>query len=164
MGDTTSSVDRRRFLAGGLSAAALVGLWQDIGQAQGSAPTAAEKANIDVVNQFCKAWNLSPANAAKEKMLSLMTADCTWQIGKSPAAVGRAAIGERMTKFLANTRFELNVFDTFARGDLVVNSRIDSNVHPDATDTPYPIVGIFYLKGGKIAEWYELLMQRRMQL
>src|SRR5262245_29289201 len=164
MGDTRNSVDRRRFLAGGLSAAGLAGLWQDIGQAQGSAPTATEQANIEVVNQFCKAWFLSPADAARETMLSLMTPDCIWQISESPAAVGRAAIGERMTKCLAKTRFELNVFDTFARGDLVVNSRIDSNIHPDATDTPYPIVGIFYLKGGKIAEWYELLMQRRMQL
>jgi limonene-1,2-epoxide hydrolase len=69
-----------------------------------------------------------------------------------------------MKKFLANTHFFLNVFDTFARGDLVVHSRIDSNIHPDSVDTPYPMVGVFFMKGGKINEWYELMMDRRMKM
>ncbi len=162
------AIDRRAMMTAGLGAIIAAGLLGEsrIAAAPGDVVemTAAEKANVKVVNDFCKAWDLQPAAAAREKMQSLMTEGCVWKISNSAAAVGRAAIGERMTKFLANTHFNLNVFDTFARGSLVVNSRIDSNIHPDGVDTPYPIVGVFFMKDGKINEWYELTMRREMKI
>jgi limonene-1,2-epoxide hydrolase len=158
----------RRVLLAGLGAVAAAGLIAEAGTAEAAGDVVdmsdVEKANVKVVNEFCKAWDLQPANAARDKMLSLMTEGCVWKISNSPAAVGRAAIGDRMTKFLANTHFNLNVFDTFAKGNLVVNSRIDSNIHPDSIDTPYPIVGVFFMKDGKINEWYELLMRREQKI
>jgi limonene-1,2-epoxide hydrolase len=126
------------------------------------APTAAEKANLDVVDQFCKACFIRPAEASREKMLSLMTPDGLWRIRTGPACIGHEAVGGLMKTALSTTGFDLNVFDTFARGDIVINTRIDSNVYTNGkpTDTPYPIAGVFVMKGGKIAEWYEMLMQR----
>src|SRR5260221_9191708 len=112
-------------------------------------PTAAEKANLDAVDQFCKAWFIRTAEASREKMLSLMTRDGLWRIRTGPARIGHEAVGGLMTTALNTTRFDLNVFDTFARGDIVINTRIDSNVYTNGkpTDTPYPIAGVFIMKG-----------------
>jgi limonene-1,2-epoxide hydrolase len=171
--EQTKIVNRRDFVTRGLGVAALVGLWPEMSMAQSTvrdqsgfvnmtAPTAAEKANLDVVDQFCKAWFMRPADTAREKLLNLMTPEGVWKIRTRPALVGREAVGGLMKTVLSTTRFDMNVFDTFARGDIVVNSRIDSNVYPDGsrTDAPYHIVGVFIMKSGKIAEWYEMLMYR----
>jgi limonene-1,2-epoxide hydrolase len=167
------TVNRRDFVTRSLGVAAFAALGPEAGMAQSTvrdqsglvnmtAPTAAEKANLDVVDQFCKAWSMRPADAAREKLLNLMTSDCAWKIRTRPALVGREAVGGLMKTALSTTRFDMNVFDTFVRGDFVVNSRIDSNVYPDGspTDAPYHIVGVFIMKQGKIAEWYEMLMYR----
>ena len=47
---------------------------------------------------------------------------------------------------------EFEVLDTFARGPIVVNERIDRFTLPDRS-IEWRGVGVFYLKDGAIAEW-----------
>ena len=51
--ETTGSLDRRTFLLAGLGAAAATGF---AGTAQAAEPTATERANMQLVKDFCAAW------------------------------------------------------------------------------------------------------------
>ncbi len=44
------------------------------------------------------------------------------------------------------------MLDTWARGPMVINERIDSFTRPDQSPA-YHLVGVFFIKEGKIAEW-----------
>jgi limonene-1,2-epoxide hydrolase len=43
--------------------------------------------------------------------------------------------------------------ETFARGPVVVNSRIDSTLKGTHATHPTSVVGVFVVKNGKIKEW-----------
>ena len=50
------------------------------------------------------------------------------------------------------TSVEFEMRDTWARGPVVVNDRVDRFVLPNRS-IEVPVVGIFYMVDGKIAEW-----------
>jgi limonene-1,2-epoxide hydrolase len=69
-----------------------------------------------------------------------------------PPAVGREAVTARVKTIIDRVdRFE--VLETFARGPMVVNERIDR--FSNFTLKTWRGVGVFFLKDGKIAEWYD---------
>lgn len=67
-------------------------------------------------------------------------------------AVGAAAV-ERIKSYVErSSKIEFKVLDSWARGPMVINERIDSFTRPDASPA-YHLVGVFFIKDGKIAEW-----------
>jgi limonene-1,2-epoxide hydrolase len=118
--------------------------------------TAAEKANVALVNAFCKSWGDKATTV--EKIMESMTDDCSFKVNGQPATMGRAAVAALFTTFFKDgTRYKMETHETFAKGPVVVNARTDTTLHADKNDPPGPIVGIFIFKNGKIQEWEEVI-------
>jgi limonene-1,2-epoxide hydrolase len=111
--------------------------------------TAAERANVKVVNDFCAAW---PSHDL-EKVLSFFSNDGAYRMSERQEPVkGRQAVRDKINSFLNNVvKFE--VLDTFARGPMVFNERIDHFQKLQLKS--WHGVGVFFLRDGKIVEWYD---------
>jgi limonene-1,2-epoxide hydrolase len=112
-------------------------------------PTAAEQANLALVTAFCAAF----ATRDIAKIASYMAPNCSYRITEtSPPAVGAAAV-ERIKSYVErSSKIEFKILDSWARGPMVVNERIDSFTRTDASPM-YHLVGVFFIKDSKIAEW-----------
>jgi limonene-1,2-epoxide hydrolase len=146
MSNRQGGTDRRRFLATGLGAVALGGASRT---AEAAEPTALEKANMQVVKDFCAAW---PSHDL-EKILSFFPDNGAYRMTETmEPAKGREAMAARIKTIINNVdRFE--ILDTFARGPIVVNERIDR--FSSFQLKSWHGIGVFFLKDGKIAEWYD---------
>lgn len=153
----TRHVTRRSFLTAGsvaavavAVAAAAVPVEVDAGQA-----TAEEASNIAVVNAFCAAF-VVPFDW--EKIATPLTSDCKYRASQNvPLVEGPDAIVEFLQSFAGNaTSVGFDVIDTWARGPVVVNDRVDRFVLPDRS-LDIPVVGVFHLIDGKIAEWTDFV-------
>ena len=128
-----------------------------------NAPSAAsssviEKANVQLVKDFCKAWGDDPPDA--ENMANkFLSDDCVVRFGESIEPVtGHEAAVALFETFLANgERYDLKVLESFARGPVVVNSRVDSTIRGTRTTHPTSVVGVFIVKDGKIKEWSDFV-------
>jgi len=145
--------DRRTFLAGvgGVAGSGLAAT-----RVMAADWTPAERANVKVVNDFCAAWEThDPA-----KITAFFTDDCTYRpIETAVPAKGRDAVTALIKTFVANVqRFE--ILETFARGPMVVNERIDRFTGGPLRS--WRGVGVFFLKDGKIVEWndYTISLER----
>ena len=70
-------------------------------------------------------------------------------------ANGHAGVTERLGTWLETSqRIEFNIVDTFAKGPMVVNHRIDRFMSTTRPLT-WEGVGVFFLKDGKIKEWFD---------
>jgi len=116
-----------------------------------------EKTNVQLVNDFCGAWpGHEPA-----KIMSFFADNCAYRMTETMEPnKGRGAVTSRITS-LTGTVQGFEVLDTWARGPMVINERIDHF-------TAGPLkswhgVGVFFLKDGKIVEWYDytIAMERR---
>ena len=67
-------------------------------------------------------------------------------------AKGRDAVTARV-KSIIDRVVEFKVLDTFARGPMVINERIDS--FSGGPLKAWHGVGVFFVKDGKIVEWYD---------
>ncbi len=114
-------------------------------------PTAAEKANLALVADFCAAF----ATRDMAKIASYLAPNCSYRITETvPPALGPAAI-ERIKSYVErSSKIEFKILDSWARGPMVINERIDSFTRPDASPA-YRLVGVFFIKDGKIAEWVD---------
>jgi len=113
-----------------------------------------EKANVQLVKDFCKAWGDDPPDA--ENMANkYLSDDCIVRFGETIEPVtGHEAAAALFDTFLANgERYDLKILETFARGPVVVNSRVDSTIRGTRTTHPTSVVGVFIVKDGKIREW-----------
>jgi limonene-1,2-epoxide hydrolase len=146
MSNTQSGTNRRGFLAIGLGGIALAGVG---GTAEAAGPSALEQANMQVVKAFCDAW---PSHDL-DKILAFFADNGAYRMTETmEPAKGREALAARIKTIVNNVdRFE--ILDTFARGPMVVNERIDhfSNFQLKR----WHGVGVFFLKDGKIVEWYD---------
>ena len=117
-----------------------------------------EKANIQLVKDFCKAWNDDPPDA-DEMVGKYLTDDCFIRFGETIEPVnGHDAAIALFETFLSNgERYDLKILETFARGPVVVNSRIDSTIKGTRITHPTPVVGVFVVKDGKIKEWSDFV-------
>jgi limonene-1,2-epoxide hydrolase len=119
--------------------------------------TAAEKANVDAVNAFCAAW---PSHDIT-KIMSFFADQCSYRLTETrEPAKGRDAVKAQIANFLDGVQ-EFKVLDTFAKGPMVFNERIDS--FASGALKSWHGVGVFFLKDGKIVEWYDytILAERR---
>ena len=116
---------------------------------RGAEPTAQERANIRVVKDFCEAWRSHDVT----KIMSYFADNCAYRpLETMETAKGRDAVENEIKRFVNNVeRFE--TLETWARGPMVINQRIDHF-------TSFQIkawhgTGVFFLKNGKIVEWFD---------
>ncbi len=118
--------------------------------------TAAEKANVQVVNDFCAAW---PSHDIDE-IMSFFAEDCAYRMTETqPAIKGRQAVMDKIKSFLDSAE-RIDVLETFAKGPMVMNERNDR--FKSGRLKMWHGVGVFFLKAGKIVEWsdYTISMER----
>jgi len=139
---------RRDLLAMGAMGAAFAGLAP--GKAQAASFTAAERANIRTVKDFCEAWSTRDV----ARVSAFFADDAVYRVLETAKPlIGKQAIGQMLTKFLQQTRkVEFHVFETYAAGPIVLTHRHDSFVSARATRS-FNVAGVFFLRNGKIAEW-----------
>ena len=142
-------IDRRQALTAlGLSGAATLGITSTLRAV--TEPTHTEAANIDLVNAMCATW-VAPMNFSK--LGELLSDDCIYRATETaPPVTGRDAIIERLQGLGQSSFIEFEVIETFARGSIVVNDRIDRFELPNR-QIEWHGVGVFYIKDDKIAEW-----------
>jgi limonene-1,2-epoxide hydrolase len=146
MTNSHHGTDRREFLATGLGAVALVGMSRT---AEAAEPTALEKANMQVVKDFCAAW---PSHDL-EKILSFFADNGAYRMTETmEPAKGREALTARI-KTIINNVDGFDILDTWARGPMVVNERTDR--FSNFVLKRWHGVGVFFVKDGKIVEWYD---------
>ncbi len=116
--------------------------------------TPAEKANVQVVTDFCAAW---PSHNL-DQLLSFFADNGAYRMSETLEPVkGKQAVANRIASFLDRVeRFE--VLDTLAKGPMVFNERID-HFHGGPLKSWHG-VGVFFLKDGKIVEWYDYTIAR----
>ena len=139
-GDYTNAMTRSQFLmAGGAFAI----------PATAASRTPAEEANLTLVADFCGAF----ATRDMTKIASYLAPNCSYRITETaPPATGAAAV-ERIRSYVErSSKIEFKILDSWARGPMVVNERIDSFTRPDASPA-YHLVGVFFMTDGKIVEW-----------
>ena len=147
---------RSMFAAGALGAAAAAGLAGPAAGAAAAPMTPAEKANLDLVNAFCKSWGDKATTVAE--IMSHMTEDCSFQINGQPPVIGKAAVTATFEGFFRDgSVYEMITHETFVKGPVVINARTDTTIKPTGRAKPSPIVGIFLFKDGKIHEWEEII-------
>ena len=154
MENNETDVTRRHlFVAGGLGlvAAAMPAA------AQAAEMGETEKANVKLVQDFIKAWADDPVDPVK--LGSFMAEDCSVKlVDNKPPAIGReAAIALFKSYLTKGQRYDMRVQETFARGPVVVNTRIDGAIGAK----PHDSVGLFYIKDGKIKEWNDYYPPRK---
>ena len=109
-------------------------------------------ANIKVVNDFCAAF----ASRDLNQPLAFLASDVVYRVTETtPPVTGHDGVKSRLQSFMdSSSRVEFEVLDTYAKGPMVVNHRIDT-----FTSTTRPLVwegvGIFFIKDGKIREWHD---------
>ena len=158
MEDDINVLSRRTlFLAGGLGAIAAATLATP---AEADAPAAgdAEKANVKLVSDFCKSWAAKDFDADKMAATYLSDDSSVRMEEGKPALTGPAAVAAGFKTFTSNGgRVKVKILQTFAKGPVVVNSRVDTLVNPGKPDQPFKVAGVFIVKDGKIKEWSDYL-------
>lgn len=152
MSEFETDISRRAmFAVGGLGLIAVSGA---AGSAAAAVPSPAEKANLKLVNEFCKVWNAKDLDLDKA-VSTYLADDCSIRLVEGqPPAVGKAAAVELFKSFIKNgERYDLKVVESFAKGPVVANSRIDTTIAPGKKPEAVPVAGVFIVKDGKIREW-----------
>ena len=143
-----SDTTRRRFLA--ITGVGLAATLVPAAGASAAEPTAAEQANIKVVTDFCKAFSADDV----DRIMSFMADPCSYRVTEAQEPIkGFAAVKERITA-LVKTAERFEILDTFARGPMVFNERIDYFA-PGGRLKSWHGVGVFFVKDGKIVEWQD---------
>jgi limonene-1,2-epoxide hydrolase len=146
MDSSKCGVDRRGFLAAGLGMAAAVGSTRRLEAAE---PTPAEKANMQVVKDFCAAW---PSHDL-DRIVSFFADTGSYRMTEAMEPTkGRDALIARL-KMIINNVTQFEILDTWARGPMVINERIDRFTNFQLKS--WHGVGVFLVKDGKIVEWYD---------
>jgi len=137
---------RSAFTTAGLGLAAIANM---PGRADAAEWTAAEKANVQIVNDFCAAW---PSHNL-DRIMSFFAENCAYRVTEAQEPnKGRQAVQDRIKSFLERVQ-SFDVIETLAKGPMVFNER-----HDHFTAGPLKMwhgVGVFFLKDGKIVEWYD---------
>jgi limonene-1,2-epoxide hydrolase len=134
----------RKLFLGTLAAPVLVSL-----TAKAAEPTAAEKANLDLVTHFCESF----ATRDMAKITAFLSPDLVYRItDTAPAVKGPEAIARIRNYVERSTAIDFKILDSWSRGSVVVNERIDAFMRPEG-NVAYHLTGVFLVKDGKIVEW-----------
>ncbi|HEX5229495.1 MAG TPA: limonene-1,2-epoxide hydrolase family protein [Bryobacteraceae bacterium] len=151
-----ASLTRGRFLrwaGASMGVATAVGLPR---LAEAAEPSAAEKANLKVVADFCASF----AGRDMAKIAAFLADDCVYRIVETaPPARGKKDSVERIRSYVErSTKIELKILQSWANGPIVMNERIDS-FEPAIPGSPFHLTGVFFVRDGKIAEWTDYLIR-----
>lgn len=117
--------------------------------------TAAEKANVSVVNAFIKALEDKKADT----LVSLMapTGKARMSAHTMEPAMTPEQFKSAISKFFESGGVQFKTFETDANGPVVTNVRVD-RITSKAGQQDLHYMGVFFLKDGKILEWndYEI--------
>ncbi len=112
-------------------------------------PTAAEKANLELVNQFCESF----ATRDMARIAAFLSPDVVYRLTDTVPAVKGAEALARIRGYVArSTAIDFKVLDSWVRGSVVVNERIDAFTRAEG-NVAYHLTGVFLVKDGKIVEW-----------
>jgi len=137
---------RKALTATGLGFAAVVGAPRHADAAEW---TAGEKTNVELVTNFCAAW---PSHDFA-KIMSFFADPCSYRVTETQEPYkGRQAVAGRIQSFLDRV-IEFKVIETFAKGPMVFNERVDR--FSGGPLRSWHGVGVFFLKDQKIVEWYD---------
>ena len=146
-------LDRRQILAGtGVAAGAMI--WMQAARSQ--RPSANESANVEVVNAFCAAWS----SLDLSQVTALMSEDAVYRMTETtPPITGHQALIDQMQPWVdTSDAITFRILETFAKGPLVVNHRVDT-----FSSTTRPLtwegVGVFLVQDGRIKEWFDYTIQ-----
>ena len=146
-------MERRTLLgAGGLAGlAALAG-----GTALGAQSSAAERDNVRIVTDFCASWSTRDLGT----ILPFLAADAVYRMSETvPPVTGPEGVEERLGSWLESSQqIEFRVLETFAKGPIVVNHRIDRFVSTTRPLT-WEGVGVFFVQEGRIKEWQDFTIR-----
>ena len=120
--------------------------------------SAAEKDNIALVDRFCQAWEAMDLG----QVCATMSAQCVYrQSQNTPPVTGYQAITEMMQSWIDSaSAITYEVLETFARGPVVFNHRIDIyHSDNDARHLEWEGVGLFLVADGLIQEWQDFTMR-----
>ncbi len=118
-----------------------------------AAPSPAERANVQVVDDFIAAWD-DPDRA----VTYLAPQAAIRMIEDQPPIVGRQAIAEAFKGFMApGVTLTVETLETTVHGPIVMNKRIDTLKTEGKPDQVFPVVGVFLVKNGEITEWTDYL-------
>ena len=147
MHNSERGLDRRSFLAAGLGAAATAAAFA--APVEAAEQTATEKANIQVVKDFCAAW---PSHDL-DRIVGFFAENGSYRMTEAmEPSKGREALIARL-KMIINNVTQFEILDTWARGPMVINERIDRFTNFQLKS--WHGVGVFLVKDGKIVEWYD---------
>jgi limonene-1,2-epoxide hydrolase len=119
--------------------------------------TEQEKANVDLVNRFCKDWSKKDAGL----LTDYLTDDVVYQMFEGqPDIVGKEAFVKALDGFLKGlVEVDWEMIRSYAIGDMVMNERVDHFVAAtEDKSMHFDIVGIFRIRDGKIAVWRDFSM------
>ena len=103
----------------------------------------------DVVIGFCDAWDRSSV----EEVLAYLATDIVYQNVPIPAMHGSDEAAKFLIPILRNTiKVEFKLLSIAASGDEVLTERLD-RLHFPTGIVDIPLMGIFKIRDGKIAEW-----------
>jgi limonene-1,2-epoxide hydrolase len=144
------STSRRAFLTtAGLGALTPLAL---ASQASAAEWTDAEKANVKLVNDFCASWSTRDL----KQVLPRFADTGVYRMSETtPPVTGHAGITERLGSWMQSSdRIVWEVLDTYAKGPMVINHRID-RFESKTRPLTWEGVGVFFVKDGKIQEWQD---------
>jgi limonene-1,2-epoxide hydrolase len=144
------STSRRAFLTtAGLGALTPLAL---ASKASAAEWTDAEKANVKLVNDFCASWSTRDL----KQVLPRFADTGVYRMSETtPPVTGHAGITERLGSWMQSSdRIVWEVLDTYAKGPMVINHRID-RFESKTRPLTWEGVGVFFVKDGKIQEWQD---------
>jgi limonene-1,2-epoxide hydrolase len=118
--------------------------------------TEEERANIRLVDRFCTAWEAMDL----QQVTATMTEQCVYRQSQNTAPVtGHQALIDLMQPWIESSHaITYEVLETFARGPVVINRRIDI-YHSDSNHLEWEGVGLFLIEDGLIREWQDFTMR-----
>ena len=150
MHEEERSIDRRSVL-GASGLAALAGLTTTRNAAAASW-SEAEAANVQLVYSFCTAWSTLDLKL----VTAHMSEDSVYRMTETtPPVTGHQALIDQMQPWVdTSNAISFRILDTFAKGPLVVNHRIDT-FSSESRPLTWEGVGVFLVQEGKIKEWFD---------
>lgn len=123
--------------------------------------TPQEKANIEMVKDYLRALVARPFDM-EGVVRKYFAPDATvrW-LDEMPAAEGvEAAVSVVMPLVQPGSWMEVELFDIYAFGQMVVTSRIDIIKVPGQADKALPLAGLHIIKDGKFVEYVDYLVKQ----
>lgn len=137
---------RRAFLA----TAGLGLLTSGVARVSAADWTDEEKANVQLVRDFCASWSTRDLT----RVFPHLASDCVYRMTETtPPVTGHAGVTEKLGSWMQSSdRIEFQILETFALGPIVINRRIDRFISTTRPLT-WEGTGVFFCKNGKIVEW-----------